>query len=175
MRDYKELYREANGDMPRVYVDMDGVLCDFILQAKRVTGQDWTGLRSGQNWDSIRKTKNFWTNMPWTRDGKQLWSFLKKHNPHILSAYSIEDPNCIPGKMRWLRKEVGYTQNFMINIVRRVQKKDFAMKGSNIGKRPAILIDDYPKNVQQFKAAGGIGILHTTTSNTISQLKRFGF
>ena len=175
MRDYKELYREANGDMPRVYVDMDGVLCDFILQAKRVTGQDWTGLRSGQNWDSIRKTKNFWANMPWTRDGKQLCSFLKKHNPHILSAYSIEDPNCVPGKMRWLRKEVGYTQNFMINIVRRLEKKDFAMKGSNIGKRPAILIDDYPKNVQQFKAAGGIGILHTTTSNTISQLKRFGF
>ena len=63
----------------------------------------------------------------------------------------------------------------MINIVRRLEKKDFAMKGSNIGKRPAILIDDYPKNVQQFKAAGGIGILHTTTSNTISQLKRFGF
>jgi hypothetical protein len=113
--------------------------------------------------------------MPWTKDGKQLWSFLKKHNPHILSAYSIEDPNCVPGKMRWLRKEVGYTQNFMINIVRRLEKKDFAMKGSNIGKRPAILIDDYPKNVQQFKAAGGIGILHTTTSNTISQLKRFGF
>ena len=40
MRDYKELYREANGDMPRVYVDMDGVLCDFILQAKRATGND---------------------------------------------------------------------------------------------------------------------------------------
>jgi hypothetical protein len=49
------------------------------------------------------------------------------------------------------------------------------MKGSNIGKRPAILIDDFPKNVQQFKTAGGIGILHTTTSNTISQLKRIGF
>ena len=35
MRDYKEVYREANGDMPRIYVDMDGVLCDFIVAAKR--------------------------------------------------------------------------------------------------------------------------------------------
>ena len=34
MRDYKELYREAKGDMPRIYVDMDGVLCDFVLAAK---------------------------------------------------------------------------------------------------------------------------------------------
>jgi len=48
MRDYKEFYREAKGDMPRIYVDMDGVLCDFVLAAKRATGQDWTGLRSGQ-------------------------------------------------------------------------------------------------------------------------------
>ena len=175
MRDYKEFYREAKGDMPRIYVDMDGVLCDFVLAAKRATGQDWTGLRSGQDWESIKNTKNFWANMPWTRDGKQLWSYISKYKPHILSAFSPEDPNCKPGKMRWLRKEVGYTQNFMINIVRRREKKNFAMKGSDVGKRPAILIDDYPKNVQQFRAAGGIGIEHTSTSKTISLLKRLGF
>jgi len=175
MRDYKELYREAKGDKPRIYVDMDGVLCDFTLAAKRATGQDWQGLRTGQDWKTIANTKNFWANMPWTRDGKQLWSYLSKHKPHILSAYSVEDPNCIPGKMKWLRKEVGYTQKFMINIVRRREKKNFAMKGSDVGKRPAILIDDYPKNVQQFRAAGGIGIEHTSTSSTINQLKRFGF
>ena len=63
----------------------------------------------------------------------------------------------------------------MINIVRRRDKQDFAMKGSDLGRRPAILIDDYPKNVQQFKAAGGIGIVHSSASNTISQLKRLGF
>ena len=63
----------------------------------------------------------------------------------------------------------------MINLVRRKEKKDFAMKGSDNKKQPAILIDDYPKNVNQFKAAGGIGILHTSASNTISQLKRLGF
>ena len=38
MRDYKELYREAKGDMPRIYVDMDGVLCDFVKQAEKATG-----------------------------------------------------------------------------------------------------------------------------------------
>jgi hypothetical protein len=63
----------------------------------------------------------------------------------------------------------------MINIVRRREKKDFAMKGSDVGKKPAILIDDYPKNVTQFRAAGGIGILHTSTSSTINRLKKIGF
>ena len=157
--------------MPRIYVDMDGVLCDFVLAAKRATGQNWVGLRSNQDWESIKNTKNFWANMPWTRDGKQLWSYVKKFKPHILSAFSPEDPNCKPGKMRWLRKEIGYTQNFMINIVRRREKKKFAMNK----RQPAILIDDYPKNVQQFKSAGGIGILHSNTQTTISQLRKIGF
>ena len=42
-------------------------------------------------------------------------------------------------------------------------------------RQPAILIDDYPKNVQQFKSAGGIGILHSNTQTTISQLRKIGF
>ena len=150
---------------------MDGVLCDFVLAAKMATGQNWLGLRTGQDWESIKKTKNFWSTMPWTKDGRQLWSYIKKHNPHILSAYSVEDPNCIPGKRRWLKSNLGYTQNSMINIVRRREKKNFAMDK----RRPAILIDDYPKNVSDFKSAGGIGIIHSNTQTTISQLKRFGF
>jgi len=171
MKQYKKFYREAKGDLPRIYCDMDGVLCDFVLAAKRATGQNWLGLRSGQDWESIKRTKNFWSTMPWTRDGRQLWNFIKKYQPHILSAYSIEDPNCIPGKRKWLKSNLGYTQNFMINIVRRREKKNFAMNK----RQPAILIDDYPKNVQQFKSAGGIGILHSNTQTTISQLRKIGF
>ena len=120
MRLYKDFYREAKGDLPRIYCDMDGVICDFVYAAKRATGQNWQGLRSGQDWESIKRTKNFWSTMPWTRDGRQLWNFIKKYQPHILSAYSIEDPNCIPGKRKWLKSNLGYTQNFMINIVRRI-------------------------------------------------------
>ena len=171
MKQYKKFYREAKGDLPRIYCDMDGVLCDFVLAAKMATGQNWLGLRSGQDWDSIKKIKNFWSTMPWTSDGRRLWNFIKKHQPHILSAYSIEDPNCIPGKRRWLKSNLGYTQNSMINIVRRREKKNFAMEE----RRSAILIDDYPKNISDFKAAGGIGIIHSNTQTTISQLKRFGF
>ena len=171
MKQYKKFYREAKGDLPRIYCDMDGVICDFVYAAKRATGQNWQGLRSGQDWESIKRTKNFWSTMPWTRDGKQLWNFIKKYQPHILSAYSIEDPNCIPGKRKWLKSNLGYTQNFMINIVRRREKKNFAMNK----RQPAILIDDYPKNVQQFKSAGGIGILHSNTQTTISQLRKIGF
>jgi hypothetical protein len=42
-------------------------------------------------------------------------------------------------------------------------------------RRPAILIDDFKNNINEFKAAGGIGIHHTSASKTISELKRLGF
>ena len=53
----------------------------------------------------------------------------------------------------------------------RSQKQNF----TKVAGQPAILIDDYKKNVDQFKQRGGIGILHTTTSNTIRDLKKLGF
>ena len=61
-----------------------------------------------------------------------------------------------------------------INLVRRREKKNFAMKSGGT-RRPAILIDDFPRNVDQFKAAGGIGIYHTNTAKTIKELKKLGF
>ena len=104
--------------------------------------------------------------------GRQLWSYISKHDPHILSAYVEEsfDPNCIPGKTAWLRRNAGMTNSSKINLVRRKEKKLFAKRG-----KPSILIDDYEKNVREFIANGGQGIHHTNTSKTISQLKRLGF
>ena len=104
--------------------------------------------------------------------GKQLWSYISKHDPHILSAYVEEsfDPNCIPGKRAWLRKNVGMQNPQKVNLVKRREKKLFAKRG-----KPAILIDDYEKNVRDFTMSGGIGIHHTNTSKTIQQLKRLGF
>jgi hypothetical protein len=44
-----------------------------------------------------------------------------------------------------------------------------------VNGEPALLIDDYIKNINQFKARGGIGIHHISAASTISQLKKLGF
>ena len=100
---------------------------------------------------------------------KELWSFIKKYNPDILSAHveEVRDPTCIQGKTLWAKRNLG-RPNERINLVRRFQKKDYAVSGS-------ILIDDYEKNAKEFTARGGIGIHHTSTSNTIRQLKKLGY
>ena len=115
--------------------------------------------------------------MPWKGDGKKLWKYIKKYNPSILSAsvQPQQDPNCKPGKYRWLSKNLGLNNSARINLVRRKQKQDYVRVNQSGKMGVAVLIDDYPKNIREWTAKGGIGILHTSTSSTINQLKRIGF
>ena len=107
MRDYKEFYREAKGQRTRIYVDMDGVIADFMTAAKKATGMTFTQSDSSKHWDIIKRIPKFWSDMPWVPGGRQLWSYIRRFDPHILSAYSPNDPNCKPGKLKWLRRNVG--------------------------------------------------------------------
>ena len=66
-----------------------------------------------------------------------------------------------------LRTRLGISGS-KVNLVKRREKQNFA----KVGGMPTILIDDYEKNIRQFRARGGIGILHTSTSNTINELKK---
>ena len=159
----------------RIYCDMDGVLCDFAKGVEKVIGKSitqWSYGSKSEKWDKIKATPKFWHTLPWENGGKELWSFIKKHQPHILSAYVEEsfDPNCIPGKSHWARTKLGVAPG-RTNLVKRVQKQNYA----KVAGQPAILIDDYKKNTDQFTAKGGIGIHHTSTSNTIRELKKLGF
>ena len=159
----------------RIYCDMDGVLCDFAKGVEKVIGKSitqWSYGSKSEKWDKIKATPKFWHTLPWMPGGKDLWNFISKYKPHILSAYVEEsfDPNCIPGKAHWARTNLGIGNN-RINLVKRVQKQNYA----KVVGVPAVLIDDYKKNTDQFTQRGGIGILHTSTSNTISELKKLGF
>jgi hypothetical protein len=162
--------------LPRIYCDMDGVLCDFKTAAIKTTGiplDKWMENQdSDDKWKPIIDNKRFWYTLPWQQGGQQLWSYINNYSPHILSAYveHATDPNCIPGKRFWAQSNLGLPTN-RINLVKRREKQNFA----KLNGEPTILIDDYIKNINQFKARGGIGILHVNTISTITQLKQLGF
>jgi len=159
-------------NLPRIYLDMDGVLFDFVKQLEKTTKMsvnDWMKLDRKKRWDPVIADKKFWSDGPWLSEGKKLFTFVKKYNPHILSAYVEHafDPNCIPGKTKWAMKNTGIPRG-RINLVMRSQKKTYASPGS-------ILIDDYEKNTKEFNAAGGTGITFKTANQTIAELKKLGF
>jgi len=151
----------------KIYCDMDSVLTDFNKQFEILFNADSheTEAKYGKSyhWNLIGKAgEEFWSKMPWMPDGKQLWSFIKKYPTEILSAPSKDNTSRI-GKKKWVATNLGGAVK--VNLAFKVDKQKFA--GPN-----NILIDDMPNNIAQWKAAGGIGILHKSAGSTISQLKK---
>jgi len=154
----------------KIYCDMDGVLTDFDYQLKTMlninNGREYEKKHGPEKfWELIdSKGLNFWSKMPWMKDGKKLWSYIKDKNTEILSAPAKTIPDSKTGKISWVNGNLGSVK---LNLKSADTKKEFA-------KPNHILIDDYEKNIKAWKSAGGIGILHTSASNTIKQLKKIG-
>jgi len=157
-----------------IYVDMDGVLCDFVKQVETVHGfkiNNWSRMQPADRWVKIRAYKRFWSDMPWYPGSRQMWSYIQKYDVKILSAFVREshDPNCRQGKLTWIQKHLGLPTN-KIHLVKRHQKQDYAKTGG----KPNILIDDFEKNIKQFNARGGIGIRFKSPTQVIGDLKKLG-
>lgn len=153
-----------------IYLDMDGVLTDFMKQL-----ETYTGIKDGREFEKKRGTKAFWdeidkggikywSEMPWMSDGKKTWSYLKGKNVKILSAPAKTIPESSRGKHIWVNKNLGNVEL----ILRAADKKQ------EFAKKDTILIDDMKENIDQWKAKGGIGILHKSAASTIKQLKDLG-
>lgn len=160
----------SKDDLPEVYCDMDQVLCDFMGGAYKAIGGSFATADKNNRWNMIRNTKDFWANLNWMPEAKRLYSFIARYEPHILSAHSHHDPSSRTGKLRWLSKNTNVKRD-NINLVSREDKQKFATTNG----KPNILIDDYEKNIMEWKSRGGIGVLHTEVSKTIAELKRLGF
>jgi 5'(3')-deoxyribonucleotidase len=155
-----------------LYVDMDGVLCDFLKGASEATGlnfkqhSDWTKHKDTA-WRVLADIgSRFWARLPWNKNGKKLWNYVRQYEPRILSAFPQATENkqyAIDGKKEWIKKNLTGVKE--INLVRGQDKQLYARKD-------AILIDDSKRNIDQFNAAGGIGILHKNTNDTIRKLQK---
>lgn len=146
----------------KIYCDMDGVLTDFNKAYLEISGEDITGryVSNPSFWKKIDDAGlEFWENMSWTKDGKELWDFIAKFKPAILSAPSIRKESRI-GKQKWVDRELPGTELILRSANR---KKELATPLS-------ILIDDREPNIEGWISAGGIGILHTNTKDTIKKL-----
>ena len=152
---------------------MDQVLCNFLKGADDAVGGSFVTADRKTRWNTITSMgKKFWENLEWMPGSKQMYSFISKYDPYVLSAYSDKDATgSKTGKMNWLKKNTKFKRS-KINLVLRDQKKKFAK--DNDGKAN-ILIDDYEKNIKEWEQAGGIGVIYTNAPNTIRELKRLGF
>ena len=170
MKELIQLIEVSNEDLPEIYCDLDEVLVDFMRGANAAVGGDFVKMDKNERWNKLNQTKGFWPNLNWKPNAKRLHDFIMRYNPHVLSAYTGRDPTSKVGKMKWLKKNANFKRG-NIHLVLRSQKKSYA----TTDEKPNVLIDDYDKNIREWQAAGGIGILHTDVGKTINELKRLGF
>lgn len=145
---------------------MDQVLTDFEkayydLTGIKITGHDNSGPSFWKPLDDAGL--KFWVNMGWMPDGKELWKYIEKYNPTILSAPTKRNESRI-GKIKWVNKELG---DYQVILRSSEHKKDLAAPKS-------ILIDDREDTIKGWNENGGIGIHHTSTKDTIEKLKELG-
>ena len=172
------LQEQKQSNLPKLYVDMDQVLVNFLDGAENVLGKPYTDKEYWMKDSSgdkkallTKKAPNFFRDLDWMPDGKQLWNFISKHRPNILSAHPTKwMPNSKKDKATWLSRNAKGTGD--IHLVKREDKQKYAIASSG---QPNILIDDHPKNIKEWQAKGGVGILHRSAKETIAKLKKMGF
>jgi hypothetical protein len=147
---------------------MDGVLVDFEKGYKELTNTTPSKTFDGKAdfWEPISKAgAQWWANLPWMPDGQELWLYIKKYKPNILSAPS-QDPSSKIGKEAWCKIHLknDYKKLYLYS---RTNKQLFAEPNR-------ILIDDMQKTIDEWNAKGGIGIFHSSAANTITELKKLG-
>lgn len=151
----------------KIFCDMDGVLVDFNKGYKELTGIDLDGTyqTSEEFWTPINKSgKEFWENLEWMSDGKRLWTYLGEYYPIILSSPSRRGFGSREGKKNWVDREMPGTPLIL----------EYSFNKRKHATPNSILIDDRDSNIEQWIESGGIGILHTSTEETLKELNKLG-
>lgn len=160
---------EIQGEEMKCFIDMDGVLADFVGAACRAHNRPWPyddpknlgtfeiepawGITPREFWKPIDALgMGFWEGLEKTEESDRIVKLAIAlygiTNVCVLTSPS-EDPGCVPGKRAWLKKhypELGK------NVL-------FGSAKHFVSGKDRLLIDDRDKNIEDFEAYGGTGIL----------------
>ena len=146
----------------QIFVDLDGVLAGFDTGIKQLTGKYPYELKKKDMWDAVYSIPDFFEKLPWTPEGRTLWNYIKPLNPTVLTGLP-QSPTGEQQKRKWCAQHLG--TSVPVIVCPSKDKQKYAGTGT-------VLIDDRNDNIMQWKAAGGIGILHRTLPKTLERLRK---
>lgn len=117
--------------------------------------------------DHMRKGNKFFEDLELLPDALELWDYVQKHD-HFICTATGHMMNAGFEKRAAVRRHFGIEASNAAILVKHSELK--ALHASPT----TILIDDRTKSINPWIEAGGIGILHKSTSDTIRQLKELG-
>ena len=158
----------------QIFVDLDGVLADFDLGVKAITGKYPSEMTPGKMWKILASQKNFFSKLKWMPDGKKLWQAVLPYNPVVLTGLPL-GKWAEPQKRTWCRNELGETVPVITGMSK--DKPYLAidwLEENRLDWKIPLLIDDRLKLKEPWENTGGIFILHLDADSTIKELKEKG-
>ena len=154
----------------KIYLDMDGVIADFFGEFEILNGVDhWKEIADPIAAIEDLKLTNFFDRLNVFPTSKKLVHFvsaLAGENYGICSSPIIGDEyNSAFWKRNWLSNH-GFLPTLK-NLIITHNKPKYA---TGFHDQPNILVDDKPKNVDDWNNAGGIGILYQANQDSIDEL-----
>ena len=190
MGNLSDLLLEESDYTPKyqIYCDMDGVLTDFETRFVTLLRQEGPKYYSKEVIKQVTRPKHFqklegdtefwkfidqyiglefWSDMPWMPNGRQLWDFIEPYGPKILTSPSRDNTSRL-GKRLWVKNNIQQAPEVLFKFGD--AKADFANESS-------ILIDDKPSNLDAFASKGGIAIecKDGDVLSVINELKQLGY
>jgi len=161
----------------KIFCDLDGVLADFVKGVKEVLklnhDEDKYEIDPAYRkimWKAVGEYSQsggkLWGELDMMPDAMLLWNYISKYpDTEILTATGDPKYGAAEQKRGWVAKYLG---NNKTNIVRMAKLK------AQYAAPDHVLIDDKEKALNPWIESGGIGILHTSATDTINKLKKLG-
>jgi len=174
--------------IPRIFIDIDGTLSDFYryfaqvnyydMRSKKITISE-IGPETYRNKAAIRKyihrniankKIDYWSKIPMTKYGYDLWYGLKRFKPSVFTGVIQDDVSMEMGKIKWCRSKchLGMRNSDLDRILINKNRPDYAMTG----RTPNILIDDDSDNCQKWEEAGGVSYFFVDNGFVVEKILR---
>ena len=161
----------------KIYFDMDGVLANFnkgvidLLHLKPINQSDPFDYKKTNALYAKMRTVDHYYNMlePIQEAVDLLLELYEKYGDDVQILTAIPKPHrgiitASEDKINWTKRLI--SDKIKINICYRAEKANFCTGAD------CILIDDYDKNIREWEALGGTGILYTNIEDVKNALNK---
>jgi len=163
--------------IPKIYLDMDGVLADFFTEYAKlagITSGNYRDIPPAKTDPTLNKMvgTDFFARLPECRNAQQVVEMaLEFAKSHGASGYCIcssplrgDHKNSEVQKKIWIKKHL---RPQPVEIVIAADKSKYARQADGT---PNILIDDRGSNISGWEAAGGIGIKYQADEDSLKTI-----
>ena len=176
----------------KIYLDQDGVLADFdtyLLERYGLKNDRVAYSTSHKEKTPVQmklfndigkamKDKGFFRNLPVMPGAHDLWKAAHrgKDKPYVLTALPGigNDEEVKKDKRDWIHERMNEVHDDEFIACMRSEKIKYAMSFTgyprNMTRVPSVLVDDLPLNCDNWRSAGGYGILFENSKQAITAL-----